>query len=318
MLMIELSKQAKLSSTYGRAFLKYINPTTKRIHTNFWQLLNSGRVSSSEPSLLNIPAHGNLAEAIKESFIAEDGYMLSDTDYSQFELKIIAELSQDPIWVEAFNAGKDLHSVLCASTFEIPIEDVKKPFPFRPEVNYRFVQKTVNFLLSYGGSEYKLSSTIQVSVQQAKEIITKFFNVVPGVKQFLDGICNIGMKYGRIRTPGPYRRIRFFPQHKEAVESGDDKTLAAIGRMSKNHPIQGLNANITKLALCNIQDRIDREQLDMKILLPIHDAILVEIHKSIQDYGTKVIQEEMIKAAETVIKTVPIKVDTVIGEYWKH
>ena len=167
-------------------------------------------------------------------------------------------------------------------------------------------------------SEFKLSSTIQVSVQQAKEIITKFFNVVPKVKSFLDGICQIGMKHGRIRTPGPYRRIRFFPQHEEAVESGDDKTLAAIGRMSKNHPIQGLNANITKLALCNIQDRIDKEHLDMKILLPIHDAILVEIHKSIQEYGIKIIQEEMIKAAQVVIKTVPIKVDTVVGEYWKH
>ena len=317
-LLIELSKQAKLASTYGRSFLKYINPVTKRIHTNFWQLLNSGRVSSSDPSLLNIPAHGNLAEAIKEAFIAEDGYILCDTDFSGIELRIIAELSQDPLWVDTFNNDGDLHSILCASTFGIPLEDVKKPFPYRPEVNYRFVQKTTNFGLAYGMSEFKLSSTIQVSVQQAKEIITKFFNVVPGVKKFLDGICNVGIKYGRIRTPGPYRRIRFFPQHKEAVESGDDKTLAAIGRMSKNHPIQGLNANITKLALCNIQDRIDRELLDMKILLPIHDAILVEIHKSIQEYGTKVIQEEMIKAAQVVIKTVPVKVDTVIGEYWKH
>ena len=317
-LLIELSKQAKLASTYGRSFLKYINPVTKRVHTNFWQLLHSGRVSSSDPSLLNIPAHGKLAEAIKESFIAEEGYTLCDTDFSGIELRIIADLSKDPLWVNTFNDGGDLHSILCAATFNIPIEDVKNPFPYRPEVNYRFVQKTTNFGLAYGMSEYKLSSTIQVSVQQAREIITKFFNIVPGVKHFLDGICNIGMKYGRIRTPGPYRRIRFFPEHKEAVETGDDKTIAAIGRMSKNHPIQGLNANITKLALYKIQDRIDREGLDMKILLPIHDAILVEIHDSILDYGKELIKTEMINAATTMIKSVPIKVDTVVGKYWKH
>lgn len=167
-------------------------------------------------------------------------------------------------------------------------------------------------------SEFKLSSTIQVTIQQAKEIINKFFSVVPDVEKFLNSIGKVGRKYGRIRTSPPYRRIRFFPQHKEAVETGDEKTLAAIERMSKNHPIQGLNANITKLALCRIQDRIDNENLPMKLLLPIHDAILVEANKSIQDYAVKLIQQEMIEAAETVIKSIPVKVDTVVGEYWKH
>ena len=125
------------------------------------------------------------------------------------------------------------------------------------------------------------------------------------------------MSKGMIRTPPP-SRIRFFPQHQEAIESGDDKAIAAIGRMSKNHPIQGANANITKLALCKIQDRIDLERLDMKILLPIHDAILVEANKDIQDYAIKLVQEEMITAAETLIKSVPVKVDTVVGECWLH
>lgn len=317
-LLIELSKSNKMATTYGRAFLKYINSTTKRVHTNFWQILNSGRVSSNEPSLLNIPAHGNLAEAIKEAFIAEEGNVLIDTDFSGFELRIIAELSQDPLWLDTFNNDGDLHSILCAKTFGIPLEDVKKPFPYKPEVNYRFVQKTVNFGLAYGMSEYKLSETIQCTIPQAREIIDKFFNVVPKVKNFLEQIGNAGAKYGRISTPPPFRRLRFFPQHKEAMESNDSKTLAAIGRMSKNHPIQGSNANITKLALCNIQDRIDKEKLDIKLLLPIHDAIIVEANKSIQDYAIKLVQEEMINSAKVLIKSIPVKVDTVIGEYWKH
>ena len=233
------------------------------------------------------------------------------------ELRIIAELSQDPLWVNTFNDGGDLHSILCSKTFGIPLEDVKKPFPYRPEVNYRFVQKTTNFGLAYGMSEYKLAETIQVPINQAKDIIDKFFKVVPKVKSFLESISKVGMIKGMIRTPPP-SRIRFFPQHKEAIESGDDKAIAAIGRMSKNHPIQGANANITKLALCKIQDRIDLENLDMKILLPIHDAILVEAHKNIQEYAIKLVQEEMITAAETLIKSVPVKVDTVVGDCWLH
>ena len=316
-LLIEYSKQSKLTSTYGSKFLQYINSTTKRIHTNFWQILNSGRVSSNNPSLLNIPAHGDLAEAIKNSFVAEQGYVLIDSDFSGIELRIIAELSQDPLWVNTFNDGGDLHSILCSKTFGIPLEDVKKPFPYRPEVNYRFVQKTTNFGLAYGMSEYKLAETIQVPINQAKDIIDKFFKVVPKVKSFLESISKVGMIKGMIRTPPP-SRIRFFPQHKEAIESGDDKAIAAIGRMSKNHPIQGANANITKLALCKIQDRIDLENLDMKILLPIHDAILVEAHKDIQEYAIKLVQEEMITAAETLIKSVPVKVDTVVGDCWLH
>lgn len=316
-LLIEYSKQAKLTSTYGSKFLQHINSTTKRIHTNFWMILNSGRVSSNNPSLLNIPAHGDLAEAIKNSFIAEEGYVLIDSDFSGIELRIIAELSQDPLWINTFNEGGDLHSILCSKTFGIPLEDVKKPFPYRPEVNYRFVQKTANFMLAYGGSEYKLAETIQVSVSQAKDIIDNFFKVVPKVKSFLEGIAKVGMDKGMIRTPPP-SRVRFFPQHQEAIEAGDNKAIAAIGRMSKNHPIQGSNANITKLALYKIQSRIDLENLDMKILLPIHDAILVEANKDIQEYAIKLVQEEMIAAAETLIKSLPVKVDTVVGDCWLH
>jgi DNA polymerase-1 len=317
-LLIELSKSNKMSTTYGRSFLKYVNPITKRVHTEFWQILSSGRVSSNEPSLLNIPAHGELAEAIKESFVAEEGNLLIDTDFSGFELRIITELSQDPLWLDTFNNDGDLHSILCCKTFDIPLADVKKPFPYKPEVNYRFVQKTINFMLSYGGSEFKLSGMIQTTPKVAKEIINKFFAVVPKVKEFLDMLGATGKKYGRIRSPLPYRRIRFFPQHEEAIRDGNFAELGNIERASKNHPIQGANANITKLALCMIQDRIDLEKLPIKVLLPIHDAIVVEAPKSIQDYTIRVVQEEMIAAAKTTIKSIPVKVDTTYGEYWKH
>ena len=234
------------------------------------------------------------------------------------ELRIIAELSQDPLWVETFINGGDLHSILCAKTFNIGLDEVKNPFPYKPEVNYRFVQKTVNFGLSYGMSEFKLSPTIQVPINTAKQIINDFFAAVPKVKKFLDTIGKAGREAGRIRAPKPFRRIRWFPKHAEAVATNNTKILGEIERASKNHPIQSCNANITKLALIYIQERIDKESLDAKILLAIHDAILVEAHDSIVDYMKEVMQEEMIRAAKSVIHTIPVVVDTVTGKYWKH
>lgn len=316
--LIEFSKHNKLVTSFGMDFLKFINPVTNRVHTNVWQIINSGRISMKDPNLLQIPAHGDLAGEIKKSFIAEDNYTLIDSDFSGMELRIIAELSQDPLWVETFINGEDLHSILCAKTFNIGLDEVKNPFPYKPEVNYRFVQKTVNFGLSYGMSEFKLSSTIQVSIEHAKTIINDFFAAVPKVKKFLDTIGKAGREAGRIRAPKPFRRIRWFPKHAEAVATNNTKILGEIERASKNHPIQSCNANITKLALIYIQERIDKESLDAKILLAIHDAILVEAHDSIVDYMKEVMQEDMIRAAKSVIHTIPIVVDTVTGKYWKH
>lgn len=316
--LIEFSKHNKLVTSFGMDFLKFINPVTNRVHTNVWQIINSGRISMKDPNLLQIPAHGDLAGEIKKSFIAEDNYTLIDSDFSGMELRIIAELSQDPLWVETFINGGDLHSILCAKTFNIGLDEVKNPFPYKPEVNYRFVQKTVNFGLSYGMSEFKLSPTIQVPIDTAKQIINDFFAAVPKVKKFLDTIGKAGREAGRIRAPKPFRRIRWFPKHAEAVATNNTKILGEIERASKNHPIQSCNANITKLALIYIQERIDKESLDAKILLAIHDAILVEAHDSIVDYMKEVMQEEMIRAAKSVIHTIPVVVDTVTGKYWKH
>ena len=167
-------------------------------------------------------------------------------------------------------------------------------------------------------SEFKLSPTIQVPIDTAKQIINDFFAAVPKVKKFLETIGKAGREAGRIRAPKPFRRIRWFPKHTEAVATNNTKILGEIERASKNHPIQSCNANITKLALIYIQERIDKESLDAKILLAIHDAILVEAHDSIVDYMKEVMQEEMIRAAKSVIHTIPVVVDTVTGKYWKH
>jgi len=163
------------------------------------------------------------------------------------ELRIIAEFSQDPTWVNAFKNGEDLHSKLCAMTFNIPIKDVKKPFPPKPTFTYRDVQKTINFGLAFGMSEYKLADTIQVSVDDAKKLIKTFFSRVSQVYSFLVHLGELGKTRGYIRTGAPYRRLRYFPEWKSyfknyknlSLNKEDYKSLGSIERKSKNSPIQG-------------------------------------------------------------------------------
>lgn len=143
--LLELSKFNKLESSFGYDFLKFINPKTKRVHSNIWQILSTGRISMSEPNLQQIPAHSRLGQVIKSCFIPKKGYKFVSADYSGFELRIIAEFSKDPLWVEIFKNGQDLHSVLCSKTFDIPIEKVKDPFPGKPDISYRFLSKTCHF-----------------------------------------------------------------------------------------------------------------------------------------------------------------------------
>jgi len=144
-LFIELSKFNKLEDSFGTALLNFINKKTQRIHSNTWQILSTGRISMSEPNLQQIPAHSELGQTIKSCFIASEGYKIVSADYSGFELRILAEFSQDPEWLRIFNEDKDLHSELCALTFNIPIDKVKDPFPEKPDISYRFLQKTINF-----------------------------------------------------------------------------------------------------------------------------------------------------------------------------
>jgi DNA polymerase-1 len=143
--LINYNRYSKLASAFGKEFLKFVNKKTNRIHYNVWQILSTGRISVSEPNLNQIPSKGDLGKQIRNCFVAKDGYKIVGGDFSGMELRIIAEFSKDPLWVNAFNEGQDLHSVLCAATFDIPITDVKQETPFKKGVSYRDIQKTINF-----------------------------------------------------------------------------------------------------------------------------------------------------------------------------
>lgn len=318
---INYTKFKKLKDSFGESLIKQINPITGRIHAQIWQILSTGRISMSEPNLAQIPSKGELGKIIRSGFIPRSkDYVIVGGDYSGMELRIIAEFSKDPLWIKTFIEGGDLHSVLCSETFDIPIEDVKNPFYANPDITYRDVQKTINFGLAYGMSEYKLSNTILVSIEEARSIINKFFSKVPKVKQFLDYLGNLAKTRGYIKTAPPYSRVRRFPKWeylKENESNNKDKWMGEIERAGKNTPIQGINGDILKLALINLQEEIDTNNWNVNILLTVYDEIQVEAHRSIAE-DWKVVQNKiMIDAAKTIIKTIPIVVDCKISEHWQ-
>ena len=231
--LINYNRYSKLASAFGKEFLKFINKNTGRIHYNVWQILSTGRISVSEPNLNQIPSKGELGKQIRNCFIPQQGYKIVGGDYSGMELRIIAEFSKDPLWVNAFNDGQDLHSVLCSATFDIPITDVKQETPFKKGVTYRDIQKTINFGLAYGMSKFKLADTMQIPVNEADKIIKKFFKVVPKVEQFLNGLGELAKARGYIKSGQPYGRIRWFDGFDN---KGNFVRQGEIERAGKNTP----------------------------------------------------------------------------------
>ena len=310
--LLEYSKTNKLYTAFAKKMYSHINPITNRIHTDFFQILSTGRVSSNKPNLQQIPSRSEIGGLMRSCFIPKKGYKMVGGDFSGCELRVIAEFSKDPIWVNAFLEGKDLHSELCAATFDISVKDVKTPTPFKPDIKYRDVQKTLNFGLAYGMSKFKLADTIEISVEQADAIINKFFGAVPAVKKFLDTIGNFGKRNGYIRTPPPYGRIRWF----EGFESGDFKRLGEIERASKNSPIQGANADLTKLALIRVYEHIKENNLPINIVLTIHDEIQTEVREDFAEEWAKIMGDLMQASGAEILKTIPMLVDCNIANYW--
>lgn len=314
--LLDYSKQAKLATAFGKDFLKFINPITKRIHPDIWQILSTGRISVSKPNLNQIPSKGDLGKEIRSCFIPAKDNVIVGGDYSGMELRIIAEFSQDPLWLDSFNNKEDLHSVLCSKTFDIPITDVKKETPFKKGVTYRDVQKTVNFGLAYGMSKFKLADTIDISVDEADKIIKKFFSVVPKVNSFLNNLGDLGKKRGYIKTSPPYSRIRWFENWKYAIENDNFKILGEIERAAKNTPIQGTNGDCIKQALVNAQKYIDENKAPVKIILAVYDEIQTECDEDFADEWKVILENIMKDAAKIIIKSIPVEVDCKISKYW--
>ena len=312
-LLLEYNKVNKLKSSFTDVMEGNINPNTGRIHPDIWQILSTGRISFRDPNLQQIPSRSELGGKMREAFVPEKGHKIVGADYSGCELRIIADLSKDPYWINTLNKPKpegDLHTALCMLTFDIDRSEVKNPFPFNKSIKYRDVQKTINFGLAYGMSEYKLADTIGVSVEQAREIIKKFFSKVPKVERLLEGLAKFGQQHGFIRTV-PYGRIRWFD-----IETEKFGELAAVGRKAKNHPFQGGNADMCKLALVYIYEYIKENKLPIKIILQVHDEIQTECPEELAEEWKPKLEELMRKAAEETLSDVRMFVDATISDHW--
>jgi DNA polymerase-1 len=311
--MIQYSKHNKLYSAFAKALRGHINPHTGRIHPNFWQILATGRVSCREPNLQQIPSRTEIGGKMRTAFVAEPGKKMVGGDYSGCELRVIAFLSKDPVWLKVFQEDGDLHSELCVMTFGIPLDKVKTPSHFKPDLKYRDIQKTIDFGLAYGMSEFKLADTMEVSVEVAREIIEKFFNAVPDVKKFLDKLGRLAKNRGYIKTPKPYSRYRWFDgwENKE-----DFKRQGEIERAGKNTPIQGANADLVKLALVNVYESIKENNYPVKIINVIHDEIQTEVDEEFAEEWSGIMQDIMVDAGKAIVTTIPMSVDCTVSDHW--
>ncbi len=303
-LILRYRELEKLKNTYLEPIESYINPNTSRIHTTF-NLTGTatGRLSSEEPNMQNIPVKTDIGKKIRNIFIAEKSYKLVSLDYSQVELRILAHFSEDNNLMNAFFENKDIHKITAMEIFGLNEEQITE--------DLRRIAKVINFGIIYGMSPHGLAKELSIDVTVAEEYISKYFKKYDKVKQWIEHTINFAKKNGYVKTL--FGRIRPIPEI-----SSINKQLVSFGeRLAVNTPIQGTAADIIKLAMIKIDEYIDKEMLNdrIKILLQIHDELLFEIHESILEESISKIKYIM----ENVVKLkVPLIVDIKISERWEE
>ncbi len=299
-LIIEYRQLSKLKSTYVDTLPGLVNEKTGRLHTSFNQTRTAtGRLSSSDPNLQNIPARGELAKEIRRAFIAPEGTRLLAGDYSQIDLRVLAHLSQDKNLLAAFKEDKDIHAATAAQVFGVP------PSQVTPEM--RRAAKTINFGVIYGMSEYGLEQATEFSREEAAQFIAAYFEKYPGVKRYLEETKEKARKLGYVETI--LGRRRYLPE----INSKNRQVREAAVRMAINMPVQGTSADIIKLAMIELDRKMEELSLESKMLLQVHDELIFEVPQDEQDEMQKLVPQLMSKAMEL---SVPLKVDLKMGQNW--
>ncbi len=299
--ILEYRQLAKLKSTYVESLMKKANPKTHRVHTSFNQTATAtGRLSSSEPNLQNIPIRSDLGKLIREAFIAEKGYLLISADYSQIELRILAALAKEDKLIEAFKKGEDIHTRTACEIFGVPPEKVTP--------NMRRHAKTVNFGIIYGMSPYGLSKELNISVEEAKKYIDRYFEKYPKVVEFINRTVQFAKEKGYVKTFfGRKRPVpELFSPKREEREFGK--------RVAVNTPIQGTAADLIKLAMIKIDRLIEEKGINAKMLLQVHDELVFEAEEKIVPEFVNDIREVMENICPEL--GIPLKVDIKTGKSW--
>ncbi len=290
----------KLKTTYVDALPALINPKTGRVHTSFNQTVTAtGRLSSSNPNMQNIPIKGEWGKRIRETFIADKGNILLSADYSQVELRILAHLSKDEVLIEAFSKGIDVHTKTASEIFGTPVDKVTNEM--------RRTAKTVNFGVIYGMSPFGLSEALSIPHEEAKKYIEKYFERHPGVKQYIEAtLSEVRQKGYTVTLAGRRRPI---PE----IRSQNSNTRAQAERLAVNSPIQGSAADIIKIAMINIREKLKEENLTARMILQVHDELLFEAPESELNSARDMIKREMEGAVKLLVS---LRVDIGAGRNW--
>jgi DNA polymerase-1 len=299
-LILDYRQLSKIKSTYIDALPGLINPKTGRLHTSFNQTrTTTGRLSSSEPNLQNIPVRGELGKEVRRAFIAPEGSLLLSADYSQIDLRALAHLSQDKSLTSAFRHDEDIHNTTAAQVFGVE--------PSQVTAEMRRVAKTVNFGVIYGMSDYGLEQATGLSRQEAAQFINAYFEKYPGVKSYLESTKEQARKMGYVQTI--LGRRRAIPE----INAQNRQVREAAERMAINMPVQGTSADIIKVAMINLEREIAKRQLESKMLLQVHDELIFEVPAAeVKEMG-QLAAELMSSAIEL---NVPLKVAIKTGPNW--
>ncbi|MCP4010558.1 MAG: DNA polymerase I, partial [Proteobacteria bacterium] len=301
-LILEHRSLAKLKSTYTDKLPKLINPATGRVHTSYHQAVAAtGRLSSSDPNLQNIPIRSKEGRRIREAFIAAPGYKLLAADYSQIELRLMAHLSGDERLVKAFKQGKDVHSATAAEVFGVAIEDVN--------TEQRRRAKAINFGLIYGMSAFGLARQLTIGRAEADDYISLYFNRYPGVKKYMEQMRKIAADQGYVETL--YGRRLYLPE----INSRNYNRRQYAERTAINAPMQGSAADLIKLAMIEVDSWLRKEAPDTLMILQVHDELVLEVPEDKLETTEVKIVELMTGVADL---QVPLEVDTGIGDNWKQ
>ena len=302
-LVLEHRQLTKLKSTYIDALPQMVNPETGRLHTSFNQTgTSTGRLSSSEPNLQNIPIRTEMGRQIRRAFVAQPGWQLIAADYSQIELRILAHLSGDEAMIAAFERGEDIHASTAATIYGVPLDQVT------PEM--RRVAKTTNFAISYGVTGFGLSKQTNLTPEAAQQFINQYFARYPGVEAYLEGTKVKAAEDGYVETL--LGRRRYFPELRRDSKIPRN-VRQAVERVAINAPIQGSAADIIKIAMNQLYDDLENRRLQGKILLQIHDELVLEAPKAEIDELAPLVRDVMEGAMKL---RVPLEVDLKVGANW--
>lgn len=297
--ILEYRQLTKLKSTYADGLANYI-AEDGRIHSTFKQTITAtGRISSTEPNLQNIPIRMELGRLIRKVFIPKDGYVFVDADYSQIELRVLAAISGDETLIHAYREAQDIHRITASQVFHIPFDEVTDL--------QRRNAKAVNFGIVYGISSFGLSQDLSITRKEAAQYIEKYFETYPGIKEFLDDTVENAKKEGYVTTL--FGRRRPMPE----LKAGNFMQRSFGERVAMNAPIQGTAADIIKIAMIRVNDRLKAENLKSRLILQVHDELLIEAEESETDEVKRILLEEMQGAAELSVK---LEIDMHTGKSW--